>query len=239
VDGQKALLILTRTNDTARALCAFFSRRIPLWEGHVRDGLDKLVRAITDAGGDAVKLGEAVVGFMGEIGKGFSPSAFGNAFQQEISDGCAKKRNGKPAAIQALARCVVESPDHRGVAAMLRRIEQHKVANDPVFADVELDNYREFKEATRLGNFADAENGLAEITHHRTYTRPKPPARAISTIHKAKGLECDSVIVVPCDAKTFPDKQDARCLLYVAMSRAKKRLVLVMSKDTPSPLFKI
>ena len=69
--------------------------------------------------------------------------------------------------------------------------------------------------------------------------RPKPPARAISTIHKAKGLECDSVIVMPCDAKTFPDKADARCLLYVALSRPKRRLALVMSKDNPSPLFKL
>jgi len=42
---------------------------------------------------------------------------------------------------------------------------------------------------------------------------------AISTIHKAKDLECESVIVMPCDARTFPDKHDARCLLYVALSR--------------------
>jgi hypothetical protein len=51
--------------------------------------------------------------------------------------------------------------------------------------------------------FHDA--GLAEITHRRTYSRPKPPEKAISIIHKAKGLECGGVIVVPCDAKNFPD----------------------------------
>jgi DNA helicase-2/ATP-dependent DNA helicase PcrA len=239
VESQKSLLVLTRTNDTARALCAFFNRRIPLWEGHVRDDLDKLVRSVGPAGGDAEKCGAAVVEFMGGVGKGFSPSAFGDAFEQEIKDGCSKPRKGKPAAIQELARCVVKSPDHRGVAAMLRRLEQRKAADDPVFADIEFDNYREFKEAIRLGNFADAETGLAEITHHRTYARPKPPARAISTIHKAKGLESASVVVMPCDAKTFPEKPDARCSLYVALSRATKCLTLVMSKDNPSPLFKI
>lgn len=67
----------------------------------------------------------------------------------------------------------------------------------------------------------------------------EPAARAISTIHKAKGLECGSVVVMPCDAKTFPDKNDARCLLYVALSRAQKHLMLVLSRDNPSPLFKI
>jgi DNA helicase-2/ATP-dependent DNA helicase PcrA len=44
---------------------------------------------------------------------------------------------------------------------------------------------------------------------------------------------------MPCDAKTFPDKDDARCLLHIALSRAKKRLMLVLSKDNPSPPFKI
>jgi DNA helicase-2/ATP-dependent DNA helicase PcrA len=41
---------------------------------------------------------------------------------------------------------------------------------------------------------------------------------------------------MPCDARTFPDKEDARCLLYVALSRAKRRLVLVVSRTAPSPL---
>ena len=119
---------------------------------------------------------------------------------------------------------------------MFHRLQDN---NDPVFSSLEFDNYREFKEAIRLGNFPDAETGFAEITHHRTYARPKPPAKAISTIHKAKGLECDSVLLMPCDAKTFPAKDDARCLLYVALSRAKKRLMLVLSKENPSPLFNI
>ena len=73
-------------------------------------------------------------------------------------------------------------------------------------------------------------------THRRIYSRPKPPDKAISTIHKAKGLECESVIVIPCDARTFADKLDARCLLYVALSRAKTSLMLVVSRNNPSPL---
>jgi DNA helicase-2/ATP-dependent DNA helicase PcrA len=238
VEGEKSLLILTSTNKTARALCAFFNRRIPLWEGHVRDNLEKLVSSITAANGDSGKLGAAVVQFMGDIGKGFSTSAFGDAFEQEIKDGCAEPRKGKPAAIQELARHVLKNPDHRGVAAMLSHLEERKTAKDPVFAEIEFDNYREFKEAIRLGRFADAETGLVEITHHRTYARPMPPTKALSTIHKAKGLECDSAVVMPCDAATFSGKNGARCLLYVALSRAKKRLMLVLSKDKPSPLFK-
>ncbi len=104
VESQKSLLVLTSTNKTARALCAFVNRRIPLWEGHVRDNLEKLVSTIIAAGGDCEKLGSAIVEFMGDIGKGFSASAFGDDFEREIAEGCAKPRKGKPAAIQELAR---------------------------------------------------------------------------------------------------------------------------------------
>src|SRR4029077_19885351 len=73
VEGQNSLLVLTRHNQTARAFRGFFYRRISLWEGHVRVGLEKLVSAITAANGDSIKLGSAIVTFMDEIGKGFSP----------------------------------------------------------------------------------------------------------------------------------------------------------------------
>ena len=119
---------------------------------------------------------------------------------------------------------------------MLCRIDELRRQYE-AFADIEIDHQKEFWEATRLGNYATAELGLAEITHRRTYTRPSPPVRAISTIHKAKGLECESVILLPINAATFPDKDDARCLLYVALSRATHRLQLVLSRSNPSPLF--
>jgi len=129
-------------------------------------------------------------------------------------------------------------PDHRGVAKLLARLAELK-QGDADFADIEIDHSREFWEAVRLGNFEDLDAGLAEITHRRTYGRPKPPDAAISTIHKAKGLECGNVVVMPCDATTFPDREDARCLLYVALSRAKERLMLVVSRTNPSPLFQL
>lgn len=121
---------------------------------------------------------------------------------------------------------------------MLRRLYELR-ESDPAFSKIEIDCHREFWDAVRLGEFDSTETGLAEITHRRTYLRPKPPPRAISNIHKAKGLECESVILMPCDGKTFPDNPETRCLLYVALSRATKRLLLVVSRDNPSPLFKL
>ncbi len=233
-----SLLVLTRYNDTARSFRAFFQRRLPLWEGHTRPGLEKLVNAIATGQGDSKALATAVVAFMDDVGKGFSPSAFGNRFEKEVAERCARTCRGKPANIQELARILVAEADHRGVAKMLRRLSE-LTTTDTAFGDIEIDCHREFWEAVRLGDFDTADSGLAEIAHRRVYSRPKPPDKAISIIHKAKGLECDSVIVMPCDAKNFPDKLDARCLLYVALSRAKSRLMLVVSRNSPSPLLNI
>jgi DNA helicase-2/ATP-dependent DNA helicase PcrA len=233
--AHSSLLILTRYNDTARSFRGVFNRRIPLWEGHTRPALETLVGALNAAHGDPGALAAAVVRFLASVGKGFSPSAFGNAFQQEARDRCTKKRTGKGAALQELACFLVKEPDHCGVAKMLRRLSELAAA-DRAFAGVETDCHREFWDAVRLGEFETADAGLAEITHRRTYSHPRPPPKAISTIYKAKGLECDAVIVMPCDKNTFPDKLDARCLLYVALSRAKHRLLLVVSASKPSPL---
>jgi hypothetical protein len=236
--AQTSLLILTPYNDTARSFRGFFNRRIPLWEGHTRPGLEKLVDALAAGQGDRAALAAAIVAFMGEVGKGFSPSAFGNRFEKEVREGCTGNCRGKPATIQELARFVVAEANHCGVAKMLRRLSD-LTTTDGNFADVKIDCRTEFWEAIRLGDFDTVDNGFAEITHRRIYSRPKPPEKAISIIHKAKGLECDSVIVMPCDAKNFPDKPEARCLLYVALSRAKSRLMLVVSRNSPSPLLTI
>ncbi|MGO8915851.1 MAG: ATP-binding domain-containing protein [Stellaceae bacterium] len=230
-----ALLIVSRFTETAQRLRAFFHRRIPLWEGHTRPALEALVEAALAHRGEPTVLAQTLVDFMKEIGKGFSHSAFGDRFISEATEGCVRQTRGKPAALQAMARHIVNSPDHRGIANALRTLAELRNSSED-FAEVEIDRHAEFWEAVRLGGHEDLEAGFAAITHHRTYSRPKPPTKAISTIHKAKGLECGGVIILPCDAQTFPDTHEARCLLYVALSRARNRLLLVVSRRSPSPL---
>lgn len=235
---EPSLLILTRQPDMARAVRAAFGGTIALWEGHTRDALDALVLALNSAApGDCAAFADAFVAFMSGTGAGFSPSAFGNRLVAEVASGCAKTTKGKPALIQTLARLILDDPSHRGVAAALQRVLDLKTTGEPILSDVRTDCEREFREAIRLGSYPTPDEGLVDITRRRTHARPSPPARAISTIYKAKGLECGSAIVLPCDKQTFPDKNDARCLLYVALSRATHRLMLVLSRNDPSPLF--
>jgi len=58
----------------------------------------------------------------------------------------------------------------------------------------------------------------------------------IMTIHKSKGLEFDSVIVLGVEKQAFwGNTDDERCAFFVGMSRAKKRLVLTYANTRPKP----
>jgi len=226
--AQTSLLILTPYNDTARCFRGFFNRRIPLWEGHTRPGLEKLLNALAAGQRIAQSLPPRSLRLWAKWAR-VQPVGF----RQQVPEGSTRRLYGELPGhtCNHPGACAIHRSraNHCGVARMLHRLSE-LATTDPHFDDIQIDCRREFGEAIRLGDFDTAEDGYAEITHRRIYSRPKPPEKAISIIHKAKGLECDSVIVMPCDAKNFPDKPEARCLLYVALSRAKSRLMLVVSR---------
>lgn len=233
------MLVLTGQNDGVNALRAFWGRRYPVWEGHTREPLGALVSAITTHAGDAEKISEAAVAFIQHVCVGFSPSGYAKRFVAEIVLGCSKQTTGKPALIQELARCIHAAPDHAGVSRCLKRLIELVDGKASGFEDVHIDYRNEMCDAIRIGEFEDAEKGLAELHRRRTYARPMPPPRTISTIHKAKGLECDNAMIIACDARQFSKTDYARSKLYVALSRAKRSLTLVVSPASPSPLFRI
>lgn len=235
VGSTKSLLVLAAQNATVDALRAFFYRRLPIWEGHVRTDLETLVDVVQKHTGDAVAIAKAVVTFMNAVATGFSLSAYGNRLLDEVSKGCIGKRKLMPATVQALGRLILDQPDHKGMAKVLLRINELR-ETDPAFKAVKVDYHREFWDAVRLGQFEDADEGFAEISRQRIYSRPSLPDKTISTVHKAKGLECSHVLIMPCDAEHFSNSPAARCCLYVAMSRAKRSLTFVVSRQKLSPL---
>jgi len=99
--AQTSLLILTRYNETARSFRGFFNRRIPLWRSH--PPRPRKARGCACCGrGDCTALAAAIVAFMGEVGKGFSPSAFGDRFEKEVREGCTRNCRGKPVPSRSL-----------------------------------------------------------------------------------------------------------------------------------------
>jgi superfamily I DNA/RNA helicase len=61
-------------------------------------------------------------------------------------------------------------------------------------------------------------------------------APSIGTIHKAKGLEFDHVLIANFSAGHFPDEEMSRRVAYVALSRARRSITLLVPGDSPSPL---
>lgn len=229
------ILILTRQNIMARGIRAFFNREMPLWEGHTRNALEVLVDAVIAHHGDAAALARDVVAFLGTVAVGFSPSLFGDRLEREASERCVAKRSKMPAQVQQLARCLVDDPTHRGVAKLLKQLDVLR-QGERAFKGIKVDHRREYWDAVRLEAFEAPDVGLGEIAHRRSYASHRMPPKAISNIHKAKGLECRHAVVMPCSRATFPDTELARRLLYVALSRASHKLLIVASAQNPSPL---
>jgi len=236
INAAPSFLILTSEKDTVTALRAFWKRKYPIWEGHVRDDLGRMVAQIAATPGDAALIAQAAVDFVGRIAVGFGASTHGDRLVKEVREGCVKRCRNKPARLQQLGRLILEQPDHIDVAKCLTNLAQ--LIDDRVagFESIKVDQRREFRDALRLIEFDDPEEGLTEIARRRSFARPMPTSKAISTIHKAKGLQCDHAIVVPCDRQRFPATDYAKRKLYVALNRAKRSLTLVVSRNDPGPL---
>lgn len=236
IRATNSMLVLSAHNATVEAVRAFLGRSVPIWEGHVRESLTDLVGSLEQCGGDATRVAEATVAFLGQVTTGFSRSAFGDRFIQEVNEGCTARCTGKPATLQALGRMICDEPSHKGVGRVLERLN-HLRREERAFEEIKIDYPSEYWDGVRLSRFDDAATGLAEISHRLTMARPLPPAKAVSTIHKAKGLETSNVLILPCDRQHFGGGLSARCLLYVGMSRATRSLTLVVSRQNASPLF--
>jgi hypothetical protein len=239
LNGHEEIFILASSNDLVRSLRSFWNRKVPIWEGHTRDALSILLTDIQSVDGDAVKAGVALTKFMSMIAKGFSASTHGNTLKAEIECGCARARKGKSGNIQNLAKILLEEPNHVGISRAIIAIDQFIDSSAAGFADVKIDFKREFWEAQKLAQYDDASKGYAEITMRRSVMRPRPLAKTLSTVHKAKGLECSNTMIMHCDRSSFGDTIYGRCKLYVALSRAKSSLTIVLPETNPSPLLKL
>lgn len=235
LEGNSPVLFLTPYNKTTEGIRAYFSRRLIIWEGHTRDSLDTLVTAATAADGDAEAVCQCLLEFLQGTTTGFSPSKYGNRLQQEVREECSNKARGRvPPALQQVARSLLERPDHCGLARALELVR-----GLDVFADVKVDYPREFRDAIQLGGFEDPAEGIAEISRRRSRSPSPMPSHSVGTIHKAKGLESDRVVVLPCDERNFPDNEKSRRLLYVAISRATQKLLIAVPRDGASPLLRV
>jgi hypothetical protein len=185
------MLVLTGSNEMVDALSAFTNRRVGVGEGHTREKLGDLVEALQAASGDALVVGNAVVAFAGSVGAGFSPSSHGNPLMQEIRDGCTKSRKGKPAALQALARCIMAEPNHIGAARALKLLGEYVEQRHAGFDTIRIDYRSEFAEAIRLEAFSTPDEGHSELARRRAHIQ-RPLVEGMATEAWTECAQLDS-----------------------------------------------
>ena len=233
----KELIILSSTNQTVRDVNAALFRNTPIWEGYTREPLSKLVKCLTENYGNPLLVASGVLDFLYEVSVGFSKSSHGDRLIEEVKSECKQKTKGKPRLIQDLARFLILEPNHSGVSKFLSKLNSYIFEKEKGFDGIFIDLKREFYEAQSLGRHENAYEGERVIQAKRAHRTLLPPAKCISTVHKAKGLECESIIIAACDSKHFKETDKDRNLLYVALSRATQNLTIVLSNNAPCPLF--
>jgi hypothetical protein len=189
-NSSPSLLILSRYGDATQSIRPAFSRRIPLWEGHVRPALEKYVDALTAAAADRNAVATAVTTFIQATATGFTATDYVKTFLDDVADGCTRKRRGGRAAVQHLARLIVDEPNHVGAAKVLAQI-----ATDNAFSSVQLDCNREYHEAARLAHYECPQSGFREIARHRIYGLSRNKRKMGTFVHK--GL-CRRRLLLSC-----------------------------------------
>lgn len=208
-----------------------------LWEGSTRPTLEKLFQAINKHEGNPIKIGEAAGEFLSNVYTRFSKNAQAPMHQQ-LADPARKPRRGGAGMIQRMANPILAEPNHFGVSKLFQ--EFPTILQELPWQGLPKLNYRrEFQEACKLGEYSSAFEAMAALTQGRAHRQVALPRRAVSTIHKSKGLEFEEVVVMGLESAFFNDTPRSRALLYTALSRAVKGITLVIPNTDLTPLIQI
>jgi DNA helicase-2/ATP-dependent DNA helicase PcrA len=197
--------------------------RAPINEGAQLEELGKLISAIEKDAGNPQQLALALIDFLGAIGAGLT-----EADRSPLCSRLGAQINRKQAGERQIAwldclEHIYKMPDHRGVAAAMQAV-RHAALGD---YKIRLDGHaRSLSMLDRTDDPRGYCNALGRIRRKRASA-----SQLVSTIHKAKGLEFDHVLVCPIDSNQYPKDGLGARLLYVAMSRARRSLRLVLAAD--------
>lgn len=239
LDYDSPMLLLATSNQTIQNLRATFRPRFPIWEGHTRNHLEQLVQVLVEAEGDLDTQATAFLNYLQGVIVGFNNSTYGNRLIQEIETPTNKPKGVIPPQLKVMAELIRAAPNHIGFSNAADYLRTLITQGADGFSNLHIDYRRELDDFIKLKDYDSPQVGLEAISHRRSRTYPKPPYKALSTIHKSKGLEAQQVFLFACDKKHFPGTQVKRNLFYVALSRATESVTIITSRNAMSPLINI
>lgn len=218
--------VLTFLGKMAKSTAQAGRWRAPLNEGAQLDELDVLIQALEAQVGNAQGLAGAFLDFLAVIGIGLT-TGVSDGIRRRLGTVIDRDRAGRNQTtwLDCLAP-IYASPDHRGVAVAMRLVRDTRPPGYVI-------RFRDHVWALCAFDRTDDPRAFRS-TLGRIRRRHKWPPQMVSTIHKAKGLDFDHVLLCPVDRHQYPDEVLGARLLYVALSRAKQSVRLVLASDSPS-----
>jgi len=221
-DG-RSVVVLGRRNDDVKEIARVAELELVVNEGSDLGTVEEVIEEVLACQGDAASAARVFVDFMIDVG--VLPDATADAIRT------LNFTTGVPGLTEVVEQ-LRASPNLRGLVAATRAAKRSaEQLGWEVIHPIALQTIATLP----LHVGADDVQTLAYQAQRAMSELPMPP-RCASTIHKAKGREFASVVLPSLDATTFRDSLWDRQLLYVALSRARNELTLVVPVGSPSPL---
>lgn len=229
-----SVAVLARTNAHALGMRRASKGRIPVQEGADLTLAYEALERAREVDGDPRELSRLVVWLLSRTSTGFTQALRERVNRRLLADRIelGNARSLRPF-LDELAR-LYERPTLETWCRLVGTI-----ARDPP-SGVRVDLPESLRALGRLGptEGEDPRRGLDRVLMARR-AGAFVPRLCSSTIHKAKGQQFDHVVLAQCGAKSFPDQPETRRLLYVAISRARRSLTILVPGRSPSPLLSL
>jgi DNA helicase-2/ATP-dependent DNA helicase PcrA len=239
LNEDKQMLLIAGINTTIESLRGTFRPRFPIWEGHTRKYLEKFIEALDDGAVSLDAKASAFVDCLKSLLVGFCGGRYGDRLIKEVRAPSDTPRGQIPPQLKVMAEFIRAYPNHVGFSKAAEHLKGLIIQNAEGFSGLHIDYQRELDDLIKLKGYKDPLTGFAEISQRRSRAYPKPPRKALSTVHKSKGLEAEYVVVFACDGAHFPGTRVKRNLLYVALSRATESVTIITSRNNRSLLVQI
>jgi superfamily I DNA/RNA helicase len=226
--------ILTRNNAHAVGVRTALKGRVQFFEGADPGGAYKALDELEPLVGNPVGLARAVIEVVNRCSTGITTTTRASLLRAFRKEGIHSKSKVLKPLLGKLAK-VYETPDLKTSCRIL-----HEILVDPP-GWLRCHSPETLRLLGRLRDLPPedaARDALAGVAHLRRYAC-RVPFRCVTTVHKAKGREFDHVILVHAASGVYGADDLSRRILYVALSRPRKSLWVLLPEQDASPLFAV
>jgi len=226
-----SLAVLVRYNKHAKGLRVATKGRVVINEGVELPLAYAAIEQAELAVGSPRDMALALLTLLGETSTGFVKARLKSLHRCLTPSACAFPKSAELHGLLILLARLYDSPDLPTWCAILREI----VISPPPWMRIHLPENLRVLGRLQIASNEPAVFALDRVVRHRKEAG-FVPQRCVSTIHKVKGREFDHVIIPYCGRSSFPANAQGQRLLYVALSRARRTITLLVPAANPSPL---